>query len=250
MVRAMPAEAGQPSSRINERLTIIRDIIATAALLVLPAFTIRVLTVARWDRDVATALLINSAPSQLVAASFLTGIAVVLYLSPIVGAYYFVLWARRRNWVYSRVVVGLLVLWVTCLPGLLMMPANLLSPFLPYFAIFLSAHAALWRDRGELHPKAVPVGQLILVGFLFFVLFLAQPSMWLPHERAEIRGTPAQVYVLNNQGDDLIIFDPKARAVLRISNKDITDRQYCYQEDFQTFAQLIFGKPKGLPICP
>jgi hypothetical protein len=235
---------------MHERLTVVRDTAATAALLLLPAFALRILVVARWDTQVATALVVNSETTQLLNASLLVVIAVVLYLGPIIVAYYFVLWARRRDWPVRWVFISLLALWVASFPGLLSMPANSLSSFLPWFAILLSGIAAAWRDKGELHPKIVPVSHLMLVGVLFVALLLASTTMWLPAERLDVAGTPKQVYVLNDSAEDLVVFDPKARIVVRLPGKDVSNRQFCYQEDFQTFAQMIFGKPRGLPECP
>lgn len=243
-------KGSRPPAPMQERLTVVRDIAATAALLLLPAFALRVLVVARWDREVATALIVNSETAQLLYASLLVAIQVALYLGPVIAAYYFVLWARRRDWPIWRAFAGLLALWIASFPGLLMMPANYLSPFLPLIGILVFANVAQDRDDGEIPARLVPAFQVALVGFLFVVLILASTAMWLPRERLDVAGTPKHVYVLGDSGQDVVVFDPKAHAVIRIPEKDVSNRQFCYQKDFQTFAQVIFGKPHGLPECP
>lgn len=83
---------------------------------------------------------------------------------------------------------------------------------------------------------------VIVAGLIAGLLNLNTNAMWLPPEAVTIHGQkPVTLYVLQSDGDDLIVFDLDARSVQRINGKTVDDRQFCVDE---------YSPRKGMPTCP
>jgi len=87
--------------------------------------------------------------------------------------------------------------------------------------------------------KVAPLISAVLV-------LLLVPGIWLPPERVVIDKQDRTVYILKRDDDSLIMFDPSRAVVLRVPEREVTDRQYCRFPSTVPWRK----KPDERPICP
>lgn len=240
------------SSSLQSRAILVREMVATIALLAIPAFACKTMVVASFNVDVATAILANTSPTQLIYSSFAGAIPALFFLGAVVVARLAYNVAAKRRWRLVYRVFAMYVSLPLSLLSFLGLPVDVTDSVLILLGIPLLATVDLGRRNiPPLSGWAFSKFMAAYMSALFILVILAWPSMWLPAERIDVDRSPRAVYVLNDSGDDLVIFDHRQGAVLRIAKSKVENRQYCAQpENRGTLAQHLFGRPKGMPDCP
>lgn len=257
------SESGDATDRKSlARLISVKSVLEVAgalAVLAIPLFALRVIVVAKFNRDVASALAANSSPSSIVVSIALTllplvGLALAAGLAILAGWHGSGLGWRRF---FSRGLPLLLLALLLSLPFLLIQTE---WPLALSVLLIITLGFVAGRVQRELPAPGAqdPVAQAqpwrwgamgasAVMATMFAIL--ASP-MWLPPERLVLAEVPTTVYVLSVSDGDAVLFLPGQTAVMRVPSDDLVDRQYCTSEQFESFADRIFGGPKGLPECP
>jgi hypothetical protein len=224
------------------------------ALLSTLLFAGRVLVVARFDLDVAAALLSNTSLTMVVQAvalqlfpflSYLGGVAAIY-----VGGYRLAEKPRR-----GEVAVGSLILAIAGLPFVLplvltqhldnLLIAGTVGLLIPLAAFVYGLTRRRIADLGVMF--AIP---LVFVTLTSVVSALVS-GLWLAPETAKVDSAiETVIYTLASNGSDLVVFSPGDHAVIRLQDSSVTDRQYCRnQSEHSTLADRLFRQPT-IPKCP
>ncbi|MEU2611811.1 hypothetical protein ABZ570_09540 [Micromonospora sp. NPDC007271] len=238
------------------RITQVRDLAGTLALLAVPTFALRAWIVGSFDFDVASALMLHTTPAQLVYVSLLFMTPVFLFVCGLLVARWLCRAAiQKGKHPLLVILIPYLSLPIFLIPALAGTERNDW-----HGAIFLLVSVPLLGtmdvtgqliDRG--YPKGLSILRPLMVGVAVVVasVFALYPRMWLPPERAVVSGEAKKVYILEHKDDEYVFFDPRARSVVRLPDKDLTDRQYCDENpDMDFLINLVVSKPKGRPTCP
>lgn len=137
----------------------------------------------------------------------------------------------------------------------------MIYPFveLPYYAFFLAALPMAAFGGGMFHQYVSTAGMpfkktgiyTTVVALPLFILPYTGPqaAIWLVPEVLTIGGIPKTEHVLQQQGQELIVYDPDLHTILRVPIADVSHRQFCSIRSF-TLAERLFGSPQGRPLCP
>ncbi|WP_148062139.1 hypothetical protein [Micromonospora aurantiaca] len=246
-----PAPAATDAQRWPEQLTLVREVLGLAALLALPAFGLRTLVVASFDTSVASAIVVNTPVTTLINSSLLTLIPLVFMLLPVLLLYFLLRWTRGRQWKPWQKILVVAALLPLMAPAFLQATASIAILVLFTFNAIFSL-LAMWarHSGGDTDEHGWVTYGLLLVATIAIALVLPK-SMWLPPERIELHGQPAQkAYVLSTSAEDIVYFDPSNQAVIRTPAEQVKSRQYCQEDAKTTLANRIWGKPSGRPECP
>lgn len=163
--------------------------------------------------------------------------------------------ARLNNWGPFKRHGASLIPLALLVPGYMISyvewPISLVGPFA---ILWLADMAEASKASDHMSDRAIST-RVSMVLASVMVTLLAAPlavsrDMWLPPERVEHAGKIGTVYVLGSSGDDLVVFKQRERSVQRLPAKEVK-REYCSPKNrLPTLAEGIFGKPKGLPVCP
>lgn len=270
-------DSGEKPSNIDSefalsRLTPIKETLGLLALLLLPGFSLRALVVARFDPTVATALVQFTQPLNFLLDFLLDATPILLYVSGPAALFWYGGRRQRgaRDHPFLIAVVFLLAL-VLGVPMIMIAPFPevpyyffLLMPFLVAFPVGQSLAAVKGKSARELlrssrsreererHLAALQtrletrIYGAALVISLVLSAFLG--GMWVAPEVLTIRDTARTTYVLQQQDQDLVVYDPNLHAVIRIPKAEVSHRQFCNTENV-TVSQYLFGGPQGRPPC-
>jgi hypothetical protein len=205
-------------------------------------FGMRVLIVARFDNDVALAIVSTVTPTDFLRALVLPA----AQLSVVFGTISLSLMAGQ-TWrrgdrpmavalIAASFAIGFLALLFVLPPDSFFLPAVLISGFA--FPTFQLAKERWFR---------VMTGSAVVL--LVSAIVLADPSPWIPPERFAVGSHVVVGYTLK-EGDDLVVLDDETRSVLRLDRSKV-DREFCRTSDTDgyTLGDIWFGKPSVLPLC-
>ena len=268
-------EEGPPKIRPQSALstiTLAKDILPMIAFLLLPAFALRALVVARFDLTVAIALVQFTQPLSFLLTFLLDTLPLLMYALGLI-----VLFGTGRSYREGIFVGPFPAMQIFLLALLLSVPLFMTLPFpeYPVYAILLVFLAGTMR-AGKLQSlgKNKNLPQLLrsaktaqefdrklgiiktqfylrcyLVGIVIILVISAGRGMWVAPEVLMIRGVPTKQYVLQQQDRDLIVYDSNLYTILRLSTSDVSYRQFCSIRSF-TVAERLLGGPQGRPPCP
>jgi hypothetical protein len=242
-------------------LTLLKETLPLIGFLLLPAFALRALIAARFDVTVATALVQYTQPLNFVLA-FL--VSTVPPLICVMGSMV-LFWSGLGHQLgipdkfYSLIGAAFFAL-VLSAPLLMIAFVPKMADYMLILLLYLAAYSAgliqcirvtRW-NRNKIANDLATARFFYL--FLVLVVFMLpyrtyQGAIWLAPETLTIRGIPETQYVLQQQGRDLIVYDPDFHAVMRVPTADVTHRQFCNVQSF-TLAERLFGGPEGRPLCP
>ncbi|WP_328989011.1 hypothetical protein OG394_22560 [Kribbella sp. NBC_01245] len=253
--RSMRRRAARPSvlpddkpisiARIARSIT---SLTAFGALFSTILFAGRVLVVARFDPDVAAALLINTSLTVVIQAIIMQLFPFLSYIGGLAAIY---IGAYRLSERPRRQGVALL-LTIAGVPFILPVALSLSDIFVTVIvgvATPVGAFIFGWMRRS--------IGDLVLM-FAIPLAFLTLTSVgalvagtWIAPETAKVGGaTETVIYTLASDGSDLVVFSPGDHAVIRLPASSVTDRQYCRnQSESPTLADRLFNPPI-IPKCP
>jgi hypothetical protein len=232
----------------------ITSLTAVGALLSTLLFAGRVLVVARFDLDVAAALLSNTSLTMVVQAVTLQLFPFLSYLGGVAALYaggYRLAEQPRRG----RVAGGGLILAIAGLPFVLplvltqqldnLLVAGIVGLLIPLAAFAFGLRRRRIADLGV--TFAIPLAFVTVTS----VVSALVSGLWLAPETAKMDGAVETViYTLASDGSDLVVFSPGDHAVIRLHDSSVTDRQYCRnRSDHSTLAERLFRQPT-IPKCP
>ncbi|HEU4422119.1 MAG TPA: hypothetical protein VFR67_06215 [Pilimelia sp.] len=235
--RAVP---GSRSGSSGTLLALAREVVAFAAVIGSLSLVMRALIVAHFDLSVTGALAANASATVFVTSTLVQVTPLVLYAGAVAAAYHAGAGAqagRRRPYL---VVLSLLL---AC-------PLLGTSEVLYALVVLAGLPAAflVGRDRGRRGLLIRLAGWVAIAVLLFNFLPV---RMWLPPERAEVSGSTQTIYVLRDDGEDLVIFDPRSVSVLRVPGTQVSNRQFCQSGDRRTIGELLLGPAeRQIPQCP
>jgi hypothetical protein len=250
----------------------IKEAVALFGLLLLPGFSLRALIFARFDPTVATALVQFTQPVNFLLNFLLYTTPIFPYVSGLAVLFWYGGRLQRGAFAhYSLVILAFLLALVLTIPIFMISP----FPELPYYVYLLSSLPAIFSagkylaklreksDRELLRTATSPeerevylrtlqerinvrIYEVLVVATLAFYAFFG--GMWLAPEILTIRDAPRTGYVLQEQDRDLVVYDPRLHAVLRVPKAEVAHRQFCNTENI-TVSQHLFGSPQGRPPC-
>lgn len=231
------------SSGLSRLLEVLSSILGVSAVLVGSVFALRVLFVAGFDPNLATALITNTSAPTLVTTAATQILPVVL-----LGASWLVIGYAVRTWKRTTWAKGLLLILAALLlafPGA--MQVDPLNTALLVASLPAAAMSAQSRDGHQLW-KLVLAG----LGGIALIVAVLGHGMWLPAERLTIKGSEPTAYVLETNADDVVLFRTNPRRIERVPLSAITGREFCHpgrraRGDY--VADYLYGVPK-LPACP
>jgi hypothetical protein len=273
----MLTDSGEEPSNIDSeialsRVTTIKEALALLGLLLLPGFSLRALVVARFDPTVATALVQFTQPLNFLLDFLLDATPVLLYVSGLTALFWYGgRWQRGgRGHALSIVPVFLLAL-------VLSVPIIMIAPFpeILYYCILLAflpgtfaagnsltilkgkssqklLRSARTREERQRYVDALQTRLEIRMYVVGAVVVLAISAffggMWLAPEVLTVRDIPTTGYALQQQDQDLVVYDPSLNAVVRMPKAEVSHRQFCDTQNV-TVSQYLFGGPQGRPPC-
>lgn len=104
---------------------------------------------------------------------------------------------------------------------------------------------------GLFRPKGIRSLFLFTSVVVAGIMLIVQPFYWLPRESVVITGMgdeSVEMVELRRDGNDSIILLPMNRTVLRVSDGDMSKREFC-RSNQQTVADVLLGSPEIDP-CP
>lgn len=256
--------------------TFIRDSLPLIGFLLLPSFALRALIVARFDPTVAAALLQFTQPVNFVLFVLLEVLPYYIYAIGLA-----VLFRSGRRYPGRTMsdsflsITPAMLSYLFCLVCSVPITMELIFPVYPPLITYLVGlpagaffggvllskremresldqvlHSAGKREEYNSDRRAMDVRRPYWF-VLVFILVLTAPSshMWLAPEMLTIRGIPRTEYVLQQQDQDLIIYDWDMHAVLRVPKADVSYRQFCNRR-YLKVSESLFGLPEGRPMCP
>lgn len=257
---------------VLSRVTLVKDVLTLLGFLLLPGFALRALVVARFDPTTATALVQFTQPVTFLLAFLLEVLPLYIYAVGL-GVMF---WSGRR---YAPSMRGRLALAGAFVSNLVCSVPFLMGAVVPVYvqcATFLFVVPSLAFAAGR-HPRSLELGKhperllqsartrgdiedrlnadmaryhirtyrLVLV--FMSVLTVASARMWLAPEVLTVKGIPRTEYVLQQQDQDLIVYDRGLHAVLRVPKRDVSDRQFCIFGPSLSVSEDLFGSPEGPP---
>jgi hypothetical protein len=235
-----PAVSGRGSGSPGTLLTLAREVVGFAAVIGSLSLVMRALIVAHFDLSVTGALAANASATVFVTSTLVQVTPLVLYAGAVAAAYHAGVAAqagRRRPYLIAlALVLACPLLGTSELRYALIILAGLPAAFL------------VGRDRGR-RGLFIRLAGWIAVAVLL-INFLPV-RMWLPPERADIAGSTQTIYVLREDGGDLVIFDPRSVSVFRVPGAEVANRQFCQSGDRRTLGELLLGPAeRQTPPCP
>jgi len=258
------------------RALIFKDILPLIGLLLLPGFALRALVVTQFDLTIAIALVQFTQPVNFALAFLLEALSVYIYSIGLLTLFYSGRWYSSVTGGRLLPVMGAFLLNLAC-----SVPIIFQSAFPEYIAyglmLFFAPMAAFitgtrWRllrtetSRDQLRRSVRTKEELVTYGatmeargsiwtYRFMLLFTtvivaASGHIWLAPEMLIIRGAPKTGYILQQQDQDLIVYDRGLNVVLRVPKADVSYRQFCDPGPDFTVSEYIFGRPHGRPPCP
>jgi len=238
-----------PVARIARSIT---SLTAVGALLSTLLFAGRVLVVARFDLDVAAALLSNTSLTMVVQAIALQLFPFLSYLGGVAAIY---AGGYRLTEKPRRGAVGSLLLAIAGLPFILpLVLTQQLDNLLIAGTVGLLIPIAAFV-YGRMRRRIADLGVMFAIPLVFVtvtsVISALVSGLWLAPETAKVDGAVETViYTLARDGSDLLVFSPGDHAVIRLPDSSVTDRQYCRnQSESSTLAERLFRQPT-IPKCP
>jgi hypothetical protein len=257
------------------RATLFAGILPLIGFLLLPGFALRALVVSRFDPTVAIALVQFTQPVNFVLAFLLEALSVYIYAIGLLILF----WAGR--W-YSSVtrnrlllVMGAFLFNLVCSVPIILQSVFPEYPTYALILLLVPVTAFTTGRRWQFQVTKTNLNQLrrfrakeelesystivetrnniwLYRSMLLFTTVIVAVSghMWLAPEVLTIRGVPKTEYVLQQQDQDLIIFDRSLNTVLRVPKTDISYRQFCDRGPYFTVSEYVFGRPHGRPPCP
>lgn len=225
--------------------------------LLVPIFCVRVLVLARFDPDVATALVTNSSPSTM-------GLSILVLVFPFLGILVamwvcYVAGSRARGAGKRALLPSAAAIFVACCcafplavnsarsGAVIVIPAL----FFTLLITFMSARAAAGSFWDYSPYIRIVVVMSAVTALVLVVAGKGAAAMWLPPERASVNGQLQTIYVLRADEADMVLYLPSLSAVRREATANVKNRQFCRDADqSKTLAASMFGGPKGLPDCP
>lgn len=235
---------------VLSKAALFKDILPLIGFLLLPGFALRALAVARFDSTVAIALVQFTQPVNFVLAFLLEALSVYIFAIGLLTLFWFGRWYSTATSGRPLPVMGAFLLNLVCsIPIILQCD---FQDYMTYIPILLIAPGIAfitgvrWRLEAQ---SAIWAYRLILL--LITVVVAVSGRMWLAPEVLTIRGIPPKTeYVLQQQDQDLIIYDRGLNAVLRMPKAGVLYRQFCDRGPYFTISEYIFGRSHGRPPCP
>ena len=242
---------------IQSILTLLKDALPLIGLLLLPAFALRALITARFDLNVAIALVQFTPALSFLLASLLDILPLLMYALGLIVLFGTGMSYRGGSFAgpFPGMVAFLLAL-------LMSVPIFMTAPYpeYPYYFMLLAPLTSTIQS-GRSHLGNRNFRQLLssmdfyLSGVIPVICIVVGVStllkgIWLAPEMLTIRDIPKTEYVLQQQDRDLIIYDPDLHAVIRVPTADVSHRQFCNIKSFTTLAERLFDGPQGRPLCP
>jgi hypothetical protein len=247
------------------------DFLTALAALTIPYVAIRVLIEAHFNLDVAVALAVATDPLRLVLSTLLLLVPSLFAAGGFACAFH----GGRKASKVGKAKIKALWPWLAAalalsVPFQLAGLAGEWKTVLLYLVLLVLAVGVGWhidarvpewpsRADAEAHamretvvagrPRVIYRVAAVAFGLLLVLDAIAGP-MWLPAERVLIDEKPNLVYFLNVEDDEAVLYVPDRNAVQRYALEDLSERQFCRVDNFETFAEAIFGGPEGLPACP
>lgn len=251
----------------------VKEAVTLFGLLLLPAFSLRALIFARFDPTVATALVQFTQPLNFLLNFLLNTTPIFLYVGGLAALFWY--GGRRQQGSapghYSLVILTFLLALILTTPIIMVSPFPELPSYFSMLALLPASFAAgafLARfKRKSVHellyeataPEEREIYRSVLQTRIDLRIYNAWVivtvttyaffgGMWLTPEILTIRDAPRTGYVLQEQDQDIVVYDPSLHAVLRVPKSDISHRQFCNTQDV-TVAQYFLGSPQGRPRC-
>lgn len=269
------AETGASASRSDHSaphdfLAPIRDGLSLLALLLLPVFALRAAIVANFDVSVATALVQNTSAAGLAAAIFIDSASILA-----LAAEFAILYLLGSRWRSLKgverflasmgaaiMVLGVSTPWILEAPADITILGSVVTSVVVGVGGFTKGMASTRGNvggTGETSPdppapatavdrSRFSLGTLALTAGLMLILAFRH-TVWLPPEVLVTKTVTQAVYVLQQADTDLIYFDPRAHAVLRMPKTQVVARQFCDPGPMSTMSEYLLGHPTGRPAC-
>ncbi len=241
---------------VQSILTLLKEALPLIGLLLLPAFALRALITARFDLNVAIALVQFTPALSFLLASLLDILPLLMYALGLIVLFGTGMSYRGGSFAgpFPGMVAFLLAL-------LMSVPIFMTAPYPEYpYYFFLLAPLTTTIQSGRSHLGNRNFRQLLssmdfyLSGVIAVICIVGVSTflkgIWLAPEILTIRDIPKTEYVLQQQDRDLIIYDPDLHAVIRVPTADVSHRQFCNIKSFTTLAERVFDGPQGRPPCP
>lgn len=250
-------------------ITLVKDTLPLIGFLLLPGFALRALVVADFDPAVAIALVQFTQPLSFLLTFLLDTLPLLMYTIGLI-----VLFGTGRSYRDGSLVGPFPAIGAYLLASLLSVPIFMTAPFpeLPYYVLLsipllatskaaklpslgkgrnlrsAKASEELHRHLGAWDTHFYARAYWPVVIFILVILAFLK-DMWLAPEALTIRGELRTGYVLQQQDQDLVMYDQSLNAVLRVPKADVSYRQFCDLQN-STVAQRLLGSPQGRSACP
>jgi len=238
-------------------VTLFKDALPLIGLLLLPAFALRALIAARFDLTVATALVQYTQPLNFALVFLLSTVPPLIFVMGLMALFWSGIRLRPGTPGQLRPIIGAYLIALASSVPLIMttyLPAwYYYLPVLPLFPLAFEAGQSRWfiypneHPFAKLHNPSMDYPSFLIIFILPYLSY--QGPVWLAPETLTIRDIPKTEYVLQQQDQDLIIFDPDLHAVIRVPTADVSHRQFCNIRS-STLAERLFDGPQGRPLCP
>lgn len=254
----------------RDLLAPIRDGLSLLALSLLPVFSLRAAVVANFDVSVATALVQNTSAAGLAVAIFIDSAPILSFAAAFAILYFF-----GRRWsslkgaerYLAPIVAAVMVLGVSA-------PLILESSADPSIFVFMATYVLIGiivfrggmastrgnvGGTGETAPESPATGTsldesrlslgALAISAILMLILVFRHTVWLPPEVLVTKTATQSVYIFQQADTDLIYFDPRAHAVLRMPKAQVVSRQFCDPGPMNTVSEYLLGRPTGRPPC-
>ena len=270
-------EPGQDQKSSESVRALVKDTLPLIGFLLLPAFALRALVVADFDPAVAVALVQFTQPLNLLLTFLLDILPLLTYTIGLI-----LLFGTGRSYRDGSLGGPFPAMGAFLLALLLSGPIFMIAPFpevLYYYFLLVPLPVAIYVGKSPSPGKYINLHNfhqlllaaktseelhrlsrawdthfyvraywaLVISNLVIFAVL--KGDMWLAPEALTIRGELRTGYVLQQQDQDLVIYDQSLNAVLRVPKADVSYRQFCDLQS-STVAQRLLGSPQGRPACP
>jgi hypothetical protein len=224
--------AHRPGSQYVGWLKQFAEVAGAVAVLAVPLFVVRALFAAGFDEATALVIVANSSIADV-------GTATLLLVSPVLTQASAALLSAHIGSRSPKFTPALLLkmTMLFALTAFLWLTAGswyqaVLFPLGVYAIIGLG----WWRLRGkEARIEINHINAIVFLSLMVVLTIIASP-MWRPAEEIVVDGSPRTVYVLSEQGDELVLLFRKDRDVERVQVDRIESRRYCNAGRARHFA--------------